>query len=272
MKIDMHKFYSPAFILCIAVLAAAAGMQQYTLNKLGVILQKEPIPLKNELDELDESKLGVYKVVNKQKIENLEILEALGTEQYIQWIIEDTTLPKDSPFKYCSLFVTYYTGNPDRVPHVPDACYTGAGNTMLEADNIYLPLQCAKNFESYEQSIDLKENLKVPLRRTIFEQNNPGEWISSQKFAVFYFFKANGQYGASRTTVRKIMGQNLFSKYAYFSKVEWKFFGLGGPNRIFYPDPDEQIEQSAKLMNIVLPILENDHWPDWAEATEKSDD
>ncbi len=103
---NIRVYLQPAFLICVVVLAIAAGASK----KFGVI-KKEFLPLKKSFDALDESRLAPYKVVEKLKIENEDILKALGTQDYIQWVLEDTNAPAGSTVKRLMLFVTYY-GSP----------------------------------------------------------------------------------------------------------------------------------------------------------------
>jgi hypothetical protein len=77
---------------------------------------------------MKEQALRPYVVKQKEQILNRDVLESLGTEEYLQWILEAPDAAPGSPTRFCSLFITYYTGNPDMVPHVPDECYVGGGN------------------------------------------------------------------------------------------------------------------------------------------------
>jgi hypothetical protein len=120
------NYLQPAFLVCVGVLAVSAGTMSMAIKLSGAYLKKEPLPPKNPLSRMDTSKLAPYKVVNKQEINNQDILESLGTEDYIQWTLEDKSVPADSAARFCSLFITYYE-LPDKVPHVPEACYTGSG-------------------------------------------------------------------------------------------------------------------------------------------------
>ena len=81
---------------------------------------------------------------------------------------------------------------------------------------------------------------------------------------MLYFFKANGEYANGRTGTRAIMAKNFSCKYSYFSKVEWKFSGTGSPS------VTDIEEASVKLMRILLPLLETQHWPDWEKAKQDS--
>ena len=73
------------------------------------------------------------------KIENQEVVKELGTKDYIQWIIEDSNAPLDSSVRKCFLFITYYP-LPDKVPHVPEECYAGAGFQKITQTSVILNL------------------------------------------------------------------------------------------------------------------------------------
>jgi hypothetical protein len=106
---NIRVYLQPAFLICVLVLAGAGAGMSVTMKKLGIIFEKEPLPLKKSLEFLDERNLAPYKVVlPKLKITNEEILKALGTEDYIQWVLEDTEQAANSPVKNCLLFITYY--------------------------------------------------------------------------------------------------------------------------------------------------------------------
>ena len=139
-KREKYKVYfQPAFLICIIILAVVGAGMSTAIKSLGMYLQKEPIPLRKSLDLLDENGLLPYKVEaqDKLKIENQEIVKELGTQDYIQWIVEDTNAPIDSPVRRCFLFITYYP-SPDKVPHVPEECYAGGGFQKISQSNITL--------------------------------------------------------------------------------------------------------------------------------------
>ena len=79
----------PAFLICAAVLAIAAGGMPIAIKSFGLYLKKEPLPLKKSLDFLDENDLAPYRVIAKEKIKNEEVVKSLGTEYYIQWKDQD---------------------------------------------------------------------------------------------------------------------------------------------------------------------------------------
>lgn len=247
---NIFKIYlQPAFVLCVIILAASVMGMPELIKHLGVYFVKLPLPLQNSLDNIDKQLLSPYEVVREQKIDNPKIVEALGTKDYIQWELVDTNAPINSPVRRCSLFITYYTGNPDQVPHVPDECYTGSGALQLGLQ-------------------DLTIN-GIPLRKLTFGNKATDLWSAEVKFDVLYFFKVNGEYAGNRDECRSYLQANLFSKYSYFSKVEWKFYNISSINTAIYPNKDEVVKASEKLLSVLVPVLEKNHWPDWKKANKK---
>ncbi len=246
------------------------------ISYLGVQMIKLPLPLKKSLDNMNEQDLLPYTVLKKQKIQNVDILKSLGTEDYLQWTLEDTNAEKTSPLKYCLLFVTYYTGNPDQVPHVPEECYFGGGHQNFGSSDLILNINFA-NKDSYGlDSIENNNtknvdtiNRRIPARYLIFSNKGDALWGSAPKFPVFYLFKVNDTYAGNRNTTRAALSANLFGKYSYFSKIEWKFYNIVYGSLI-YPKKNEAIAASEKLLSTVLPLLERDHWPDWEKANREN--
>jgi hypothetical protein len=244
-KYDIRVYLQPAFLICAAVLAIAAAGMSIAVKRSGVYLKKEPLPLKKSLDLLDEEQLAPYNVIEKRKILNEEIVEELGTEDYIQWVLEDPNVAADSPVRKCLLFITYYR-LPDRVPHVPEECYTGGGYQRLTTDNVTFEIK--------------KSGLKKKIlgKYLVFGSTKSNFWQSGGTFPVLYLFKVDGEYAGSRDEARITLNKNLFRKHSYFCKIELVF------NQSFVaPDKERAVAASEKLLNVILPILEREHWPDW---------
>jgi len=243
---DIRVYLQPAFLICVLVLVAAGAGMSVTMKKLGVVFKKEPLPLKKSLEGLDERDLTPYKVVLKQKIQNPDTLKALGTGDYIQWILEDTEQAENSPVKEFLLFVTYYR-LPDRVPHVPEECWTGGGYQKLGSEAVTFEINAGKDF--YKE---------IPAKYLVFAPKKTGLWQTGERIPNLYFFKVNGQYAGSRQEARIALNKNLFGKNSYFCKVELVF------NRSsIAPSKEKAVEASEKLLTVILPILEQEHWPDW---------
>jgi len=261
----LKPYIQPTFLICVITLAAAGASKKAVIEISGAKLRKEPIYLKKPLDLMDKALLAPYQIVNESKIDNKDVLEELGTEEYIQWIIEDTEAPKFSPTRYCSLFITYYTGNPDKVPHVPEECYTGAGNQQRSNNVITLNINRTQETVNATENENTVKSEPFDVRHLIFARKGSSIWDTNSIYSVMYFFSVNGKYASGRGETRKIMGSNLLGRYSYFSKVEWKFMGEASGNRMS-SDKNETIKASEKLLSVLLPILEKEHWPDWEKA------
>jgi len=245
-KDDIRVYLQPAFLICVLVLAVAGAGMSVTMKKLGIVFKKEPLPLKKSLEGLDERDLSPYKVVSKQKISNPDTLKAMGTEDYIQWIMEDTGQSAGSPVKECLLFITYYQ-LPDRVPHVPEECWSGGGYQQLGSESV-----------TFEINNDAGFVTDVPAKYLVFGPKKTSLWRSGERIPNLYFFKVNGQYAGSRQEARITLNKNLFGRESYFCKVELVF------NRSsITPSKEQAVAASEKLLTVILPILEQEHWPDW---------
>ena len=233
-------FRQPSFVICVVVLAVCAGGLHIGARQLQVHFRKEAAPLRKPLNELDMSKLAEYELVESFLISE-EIEEELGTKDYIQWFLRDTSVEANDPRSMAMIFITYYTGNPDRVPHVPDWCYVGSGGQMQRAENVVITVP--------DNGTDSDE-----LRVRVLEIKIPRQMGWDTK-TVVYFFSVNGDYRCTRREVQIRQGR-LWDKYAFFSKVELNLANPGSLGR------EEIIEALTKLARQLVPVLVKEHWPD----------
>lgn len=242
----IQAYFQPAFLICALVLAIAGAGMSAAIESLGLYLKKEPIPLRKSLDRLDEKGLSHYTVAsqNKLKITNPDILKALGTQDYIQWIIEDNNALVNSAVRKFSLFITYYP-SPDKVPHVPEECYTGSGFQQFSSSNVAL-------------IIDGNTKRKISAQYLVFGDSNSEQWLDNRNFPVLYFFRVNGEYASGREDVRRALNKNFYRKSSYFSKIELAFNQTAPA-----PNKDETIQAAQSLLNEILPLLEQEYWPQW---------
>jgi hypothetical protein len=246
----IRVYLQPAFLICVLVLAVAGAGMSVTMKKLGIVFKKEPLPLKTSLEELDEMDLAPFKVVSKEKIENPDTLKALGTEDYIQWILEDTDQATDNPAKEFLLFITYYR-LPDRVPHVPEECWTGGGYQKLRSEGVTFEINDKASFEA-----------NISAKYLVFGPKKASLWQNRMRIPSLYFFRVNGQYAGSREQARIALNKNLLGESSYFCKVELVF------NRSStVPGKEAAVRASEKLLSVILPILEREHWPKWEKYT-----
>lgn len=241
----------PAFVICILILAVCAGGIHVGADKMKMHFRKEPVPLQKSLDDLDVVKLQHYKLLQAAKISS-EIESELGTKDYIQWVLEDTQAKANDPFRLVSLFITYYTGNPDKVPHVPDVCYVGGGGLVRNAENSRITI--TENGTKDDQ---------IPIRLLDIEtKDHLG--LSNQTRTVGYFFAVNGTYRATRQGVQ-LLQNNVYDRYAYFSKVELYFPAVQKESRSVI------ISEMEKFLQLLVPVLVEDHLPRWSEWKDKEE-
>src|SRR3989339_2247357 len=129
LRCDLRSYLQPAFVICVLVLLLSG----IVMSKFHI--EQEPWPLQKPLALLDEDGLGAYRVVKKLTIEDEDVLSQLGTEDYIQWFLEDIEASNDSPVRKVMLFITYYP-LADREPHVPEECYVGTGHQLLSSEDM----------------------------------------------------------------------------------------------------------------------------------------
>lgn len=241
------NYLQPAFLICAGVLTITASAMSVAVKLSGIYLKKESLPLKKSLTKMDSSNLTPYKVVEKGDIDNPDVLETLGTEDYIQWNLADTSAPADSTARFCMLFITYYA-LPDKVPHVPEECYIGGGFQRISSEAIKLTINKGDS------------ERQIGARYVVFAETGPDNLASEAAFPIMYTFSVNGEYAAGREDARLVLNKNLFGKFSYFSKVEWKFYNSRF-GRVTYPNKQEALAASEKLLTVILPVLEREHWP-----------
>lgn len=229
-------FITLPFVIAVALLGAAAILAGPVSSWMDFQQGKAALPLKKPLGALDEGVLLPYRTIGRQVLEST-VVEALGTDQYINWTLEDTSVPQTDPLRYAHLFVTYDTGGVNLVPHTPDECRLGAG------------YQAAQPHEN----IDIDIPMTIPVRLCTFLKTAV---FNREEVSVVYTFHCNGKFVATRSGVRLLIN-DLSNRYAYFSKVEVSF-----PRAT----REQCLQGAAKLFGRLLPALIKDHFPDFEAA------
>lgn len=257
MKQQVKIFFEPPFLLCVLVLGGAALGMSLIEKHFEMWFVKEPIPLKKSLDFLSEEALEPFKVLRKLKIENKDIIKSLGTEDYIQWVLSDTESSPGDTAQSFMLFITYYE-KPDAVPHVPEECYSGGGFSKVSSEPIVFNVAATSDFSNTAVQKEGKINtISIPGQYILFARESETVWQPSAKFPVLYFFNVNGSYVNTRTEARIGLAKNIFSKHSYFCKVEFAFNQTARS-----PQMKDAAATSEKLLIRLLPLLENEHWPE----------
>jgi len=146
--------------------------------------------------------------------------------------------------------ITYYTGKPDLVPHVPTECMVAGGYDLVE-DKEGVPIQVP--------GVGAADDT-IPLHLSVFDAPRMGENMERRVVTVAYFFHTNGDYCSSRFDVRLKMS-NLLEKYAYFSKIEVKFSSV---DMRATADRDQTLAALPPLLERLMPLLLRDHF-NWNE-------
>ncbi len=188
----------------IALVALAAMVAGFHLMTPSVQFRKKAAPLRRSLSLLDKNALVPYQFESATTI-NPDVLDSLGTDQYIEWMLTDNSISENQdPTKRVSLFITYYTGQPDLVPHVPENGFFGSGFRVMS---------------SQDSLVDVPGVGSVPLR--VLEFNKPGR-LGVSRPTVAYTFIVNNRFTCDRINVRNELG-NPREEYGYYAKIEVHF-------------------------------------------------
>lgn len=259
-KTEKHSHYpmsilkevcgNPGFVACIIILMSFTLGFKLLASYKKIQFRKLPVELRKALNQLDKQKLAPYEFIQHIEIPP-EVLDELGTDEYIQWGFRDASskIP-NRPEDTIHLFITYYTGKPDQVPHVPEACYLGSGYRVEGDSDIMVSIPA------------LGDNFKIPVKLVEFKKTG---LLGQSNQVVMYTFNTNGQFCAGRRGVQMVVGDPRV-KYAYFSKLELSF-----GNRDIAPTKEQAIEAGKRFLQILVPVLVQEHWPDWNAIINQTD-
>ncbi len=262
---------APAFIVSLVVLFGGGAAFRSTVAALKFQLSKLPIEAELKLPSLP-TQTARWKMVSERQ-EGAEMLETLGTHNYVTRAYVRNEEAGDPAAKVLELHAAYYTGMIDTVPHVPDRCLVGAGFTITGTTrSIPLALDLSTwnattvpGFEgtvlsrrSYrtrdaigpdgtERKVIIRPQVRLPqgiegvaLRTTEFATPQGG-----RKLIAGYFFIANGGIASTAEDVRGL-AFDLRASYAYYLKVQFS----GG-----FDTPEELGAAAADLLEDLLPDL-----------------
>ncbi len=277
------KTRTTAVGVAMGLLVAGAIGFTATLELRGFNLSKTPIyPVGNrQLSNLP-TETENWKRIGSDRVESAEILEVLGTENYLnrQYIEKNPENPKKPIVLY--LHGAYYTGGIDTVPHVPERCFVGGGLQQGTSSKV-MPLRLdttgwapdrtvpeelggldGKVYTvrlSNDPSMTDAPGLRVRLPRNV----SPDEMIE-MRFSEFvgdtrtiyagYFFIANGRTKANANDVREL-AFNLEDDYAYYLKVQINTNSVDSMDEFVEVASDLIGEMIGELMRCV---------PDWTEV------
>lgn len=223
-----------AFVVCVIILGASAGSLSLAKEMGWLRIIKAPAPLRKPLIELNEA--GPF-VMHKEPRLTEETENELGTREYAFWSCTDPSAGERDPQRVFALSVTYYTGKPDQVPHVPEECHFQGGREQVSLDDL---------------SIKRSDGRELPLRRLLFRDADGIGGV-----AVYYTFSVNNDYYTDRQRVRLRMNDSS-ETHLYYSKVEVTYW-LPSMREIQREALDGAVQ---RVFDWVIPVLEREHWPD----------
>ena len=262
--------YGWAFIgLSIFLVALCVGWPIFT-DWVGLVLQKEPVPWpvgvkvsKKTFQNVSfPNKLGSYKLLEedgvlfttekdgkpdgvlefkKDELETLGVGTSLDEIRYddrsSNWYLSRIYVDQNPKSKvgFWKLDLVYYTGNADKVPHVPENCGEKSGNTLDYLDYIVLKdLLPGKKWSDFTiKHVGLENNL------------------NRRKTSVFYFFTTNGLPQNDRINVRSEL-LLPYNKYVFFAKVSVTPM----PIKPGFMPTKKQIQQEAQhFFKVALPVI-----------------
>ena len=223
--------------------------------------EKQPVPLKKPLAQFNDAALGwpYEKAPLQPRPIDADTLQSLGTEELLQRLIIDRSAAPTDPTSLASLFVTYYTGKPDLVPHVPDECYLAGGYERIgpsEDEEIEVPGIGAPND-------------KLNVRVIEFRDKQLGAVVGDEAptFTVMYFFLANNEYCTTRNGVRVLMS-DLRARYAYYAKFEVRFVSRDGARGA---DREASLAALERMLARLMPVMFEQHLADWDELLKQGE-
>jgi len=253
---DVVRGAGVRFYVCLACLLLSAATMRALADWLGAHFQKQPVPLKRPLATMDQAKLlpGYRLHIRQPDTLSEAAIESLGTREYLNWSIVDLDRERGDPACVAHLLVSYYTGKPDLVPHVPEECVRAAGAALVGLGRARIPVT----------GVGAPDG-RIPVRVCDFElaganrASLPGASTRVATFKVLYFFHVNGEYRTTRNEVRLALS-NPFHRYAYYVKVEARFTDYS-----FQRNASEEASIAAmgKLLRKIMPVLLDDHLADW---------
>ena len=247
---------SPRYHACVAILLLTAVGMQLAAGVSDGYFRKSALPLKRPFDALDQAKLlPEYKPhrVQPPPLEP-ELIENLGTEEYLQWNLVDQQCNRADPTALAQLCITYHTGQPDLVPHNPEQCRAAAGMSLAGRGAMEVSVPGA---DGVERKIPISVlEFELPRRRGLVARVGAR---GGQRQFVAYFFYTNGRYVTSRTGVRLAVS-NLWDRYAYYSKIEVSF---SDHTLRKLANREQTVAATRRLLRKLMPILWEDHYQSW---------
>ncbi|MCH7700625.1 MAG: hypothetical protein IID37_02945 [Planctomycetes bacterium] len=242
--------FRPSFVVCALILIATAVGDGLLADLLTVVVEKKPLHLQNSLSTLDRDALGPYRFVRAKRVSS-DMDTALGANDYIFWILEDTSISsRKDPTRFAELAITYYTGKPDQRPHTPDICLPANGyDTKMPHETRQIHISTLP-----------PDQAEIPVRVLTFVKSSV---FSGDEPSVVYTFHCNGRFVVDKIKLMRTL-RGRHNRHEYYCKVEVSF--SDGMEPLQFAGREETVGAARKLFEHLLPLLLDRHFPDWEAA------
>jgi hypothetical protein len=252
----VRRHVSWRFATAVGLLLATAVMLWTMSESMEAYFRKEAVPLKKPLAAFDrEALLPEYKlhhVVPEPLSE--DVVQSLGTREYISLMLVDRRKEDDNPTKVANAFITYYTGQPNMVPHVPDECYLAGGYEPVGSPTI-------ETITIEQDGVPTDVEVRVLSFRSTAKMASGllGSQEQARVLTVLYFFVCNDRYMTTRNEVRGLLS-NPFERHAYYAKIEFRFFNY---NFARPASREASLDALPAVTEKLMNILREQHLADW---------
>lgn len=267
----------PAFVAGVAIMLVSAATLNVAVAAMGVHLRKQRIdPPDNRRVSAIASETASYQRVGQDVVMSSEVVDELGTTNYLTRSYALKNAAKDQPNPRMELHLAYYTGMIDTVPHVPERCMTGAGWQIVGLSR-RVPLKLDPSSWQVDQTVSEKlrgkvltapfdpayskdtstERIRLPFEPDTIEiQSSEFTGPRGMRQVAGYFFIANGGHTALAEGVRA-KAFNLTDDYAFYLKVQVTSQQVASP--------EDLAEHASRLLGELLPEIMR-CVPDWIEV------
>jgi exosortase len=267
-----------AFPVGIAMLLTSALALGAVINVLGIQLRKLPIEPASGLrfHSLPIEYSGWTRFGQEQAPLSKEVLETLGTQNYISRNYIQTGIEKGAKRNIIELHCAYYTGSVDTVPHVPERCFVGGGMSITGGPWV-MNIPIGTSGFARDTGIDLETHGEIMIAQTSTNSTRPNQRVrlprdlseiemriteygttNGRKMFAGYFFIANGGTVPSAEGVR-LLAFNLDDTYSYYAKVQFSSSTV--------ESAEELADMAGSMLTAMLPEIML-RLPDWVDVRE----
>jgi hypothetical protein len=234
----------------VVLLVLAGGLAARLIAEhLGVVLVKPPAPLSKPLPDLAR-KIGPYEMVDVDQKLPEDVVQVLGTEDYLLRRYRDTRVKEGALGAIVALNLNYYASG-SATPHTPDVCW--AGNGLVQYANGFFEVAGVPHLKGAPTDIRMRRLSFVP------KSSDPTDVIAdlatdaTKLTNVAYVFHVNGRYVSTTGEVSKDFW-NPRARFAYHAKIELTLVHPNGQPIACDPRVAEPI--FAEFLRHALPDIE----------------